>query len=152
MLTDGPEADLPYQAALSGPVGSWPLYRARPQLHHGRRLRRRRRTQDSRAPLRAARDTFGQPGSAPWAESARGELRAAGESSGSPTPGDRDELTAQELRIAVPTAHGLTNRQIAERMFVSHRTVGSHLYRIFPKLGVTTRSQLSAALHIVPGR
>ncbi len=147
VLADGPQAEALYQAALSGPVGSWPLYRARLQLHLGRRLRRRRRAQDSRDPLRAARDTFDLLGAAPWAEAARGELRAAGESSARREHGIHDELTAQELQIATLAAGGLTNRQIAERLFLSHRTVGSHLYRIFPKLGVATRAQLATALH-----
>ncbi|MER6982265.1 helix-turn-helix transcriptional regulator, partial [Streptomyces carpinensis] len=78
---------------------------------------------------------------------ARGELRAAGESSARREHGIHDELTAQELQIATLAAGGLTNRQIAERLFLSHRTVGSHLYRIFPKLGVATRAQLATALH-----
>ena len=54
-----------------------------------------------------------------------------------------DALTPQEAQIATLAADGLTNRQIGERLFLSHRTVGSHLYRIFPKLGITTRSQLA---------
>ena len=57
-----------------------------------------------------------------------------------------DELSPQELQIARMAAAGLTNREIGERLYLSHRTVGSHLYRIFPKLGVTSRAQLRDAL------
>jgi DNA-binding CsgD family transcriptional regulator len=57
-----------------------------------------------------------------------------------------DQLSAQEMQIAAMAAEGLSNREIGQRLYLSHRTVGSHLYRVFPKLGVTSRSQLVAAL------
>ena len=60
--------------------------------------------------------------------------------------GRREQLTPQELQIARMAADGLTNRQIGERLFLSHRTVGSHLYRVFPKLGIGSRGQLARAL------
>jgi DNA-binding NarL/FixJ family response regulator len=56
------------------------------------------------------------------------------------------ELTNQELRIAGLAAQGLTNKQIGEELFLSHRTVGTHLYKIFPKLGITSRAALRDAL------
>ncbi len=52
----------------------------------------------------------------------------------------------KNLQIARLAADGLTNQEIGERLFLSHRTVGSHLYRIFPKLDVTSRMQLRDAL------
>jgi DNA-binding NarL/FixJ family response regulator len=58
----------------------------------------------------------------------------------------RDRLTPQELQIAQMAADGLSNREIGHRLYLSHRTVGSHLYRIFPKLGVSARSELRDAL------
>jgi DNA-binding CsgD family transcriptional regulator len=58
----------------------------------------------------------------------------------------RDQLTAQELQIAKLAAQGLSNRDIAQRLYLSHRTIGTHLYRIFPKLGITSRGELSSAL------
>jgi DNA-binding NarL/FixJ family response regulator len=73
-------------------------------------------------------------------------LRATGETIGRRTPEVRDRLTAQELQIAELAAEGLTNREIGERLFLSHRTIGSHLYRIFPKLAITSRAQLRDAL------
>ncbi|QBS45361.1 AAA family ATPase [Nocardia sp. CS682] len=146
VLAADDDAEAGYAAALAGHVGSWPLYRARLQLHHGRRLRRQRRMAEAREPLRAARDSFDALGAAPWAESARLELRAAGETSARRAANARDHLTAQELQIATLAAEGLTNRQIAEKLYLSHRTVGSHLYRIFPRLGITGRAELAAAL------
>ncbi|NUT48494.1 MAG: helix-turn-helix transcriptional regulator, partial [Saccharothrix sp.] len=69
-----------------------------------------------------------------------------GESSPNRDPGAREKLTPHELGIARLAAEGLTNREIGQRLFLSHRTVGTHLHRIFPKLGVTSRADLAAAL------
>lgn len=59
-------------------------------------------------------------------------------------------LTPQQLEIAQLAAAGLTNKQIGERLFLSHRTVGTHLYQIFPKLGITSRAALRDALKDLP--
>ena len=59
------------------------------------------------------------------------------------SPGPRP-LSAQELQVARMAAEGLSNRQIGQRLYLSHRTVASHLYRLFPKLGITSRAQLTA--------
>ena len=95
--------------------------------------------------------TFDLIGAGSWARQARAELRAAGERSAAdePPPGvlsPQDVLSAQELQIARLAAEGLSNREIGERLYLSPRTVGSHLYRIFPKLGITSRAQLGARL------
>jgi DNA-binding NarL/FixJ family response regulator len=63
----------------------------------------------------------------------------------------RDQLTAQELQIAQLAAKGLSNREIGQRLYLSHRTIGTHLYRIFPKLGITGRSELQAVLNAAAG-
>ncbi|HEU4724424.1 MAG TPA: AAA family ATPase [Candidatus Eisenbacteria bacterium] len=127
-------------------LASWPFTRARLQLAHGVWLRRHRRPADSRAPLRAARDTFDALGAVPWGERARQELRASGETSRRRTHDLVDALSPQELQIARLAAEGLTNKEIGQQLYLSHRTVGSHLYRIFPKLGITARSHLRGAL------
>ncbi|MEV4344110.1 AAA family ATPase [Actinoplanes sp. NPDC049596] len=124
----------------------WPLYRARLQLHRGRA--RRRHGGPARDLLRAARDSFDALGAVPWADAARAELRAAGEHSGRRSEPVQARLSPQELQIAAMAAEGLTNREIAERLFLSHRTIGSHLYRIYPKLGITRRAQLSSVLNV----
>jgi DNA-binding NarL/FixJ family response regulator len=80
----------------------------------------------------------------PWAEVATRQLRATGESTGRrPTTA---ELNPRELQIALLAAQGLSNRDIGQRLFLSPRTVGSYLYRIYPRLGITARAQLAGAL------
>lgn len=143
---DEHEAADRYAEALRANYSHWPLQRARLLLTYGKWLRRQRRIADSRVPLRDARDAFDAMGCVAWAEQARGELRASGEASRRRDPSARDELTAQELQIAQLAARGLSNRQIGQHLFLSHRTVGTHLYRAFPKLGITTRAELPAAL------
>jgi DNA-binding CsgD family transcriptional regulator len=89
---------------------------------------------------------FERHGAQPWARRAAGGPRAAGQPV-SPSPGlATAQLTHQELEIATLAASGLTNKQIAERLYLSHRTISSHLYRLFPKLGVTSRAALRATL------
>jgi ATP/maltotriose-dependent transcriptional regulator MalT len=146
LLAEPEDAGECFEAALSCELTRWPFQRARIQLAHGQWLRRRRRVAESRAALRAARDTFDALGCATWGEQARRELRAAGERSRHRVPEARDQLTAQELQIAQLAAQGLTNREIGQRLFLSHRTISTHLYRVFPKLGITSRGELSAAL------
>jgi DNA-binding CsgD family transcriptional regulator len=140
------QAEPLYQAALEEGLVGWPDYRARMLLRYGEWLRRQRRTGESRLPLREARNSFDALGFASLAERARLELRAAGEGSSRRAPRPWDELTAQEMQIARMAADGLSNREIGQQLFISHRTVGTHLYKIFPKLGITSRSQLHAAL------
>jgi DNA-binding NarL/FixJ family response regulator len=102
--------------------------------------------------LRAARQTFDALGTRPWSERARQQLRATGETSRPRTPEARDQLTPQELQIAQMAAEGLSNREIAQMVYLSHRTVSSHLYRAFPKLGITSRTQLRGVLEReIPG-
>jgi DNA-binding CsgD family transcriptional regulator len=146
LLSDDNHAEAQFVAALGETSRSYPFLRARTLFSFGRWLRRQRRSADSRAPLRAAINLFDALGASRWSERARQELRATGEKIGPRTPDARDRLTAQELQIAALAAAGLSNREIGERLFLSHRTIGSHLYRIFPKLAITARSQLPAAL------
>jgi DNA-binding CsgD family transcriptional regulator len=145
LLARDADAEALFAAAESSDP-AWPFLRARAQLAHGEWLHRQRRSADSRAPLRAARDTFDALGTIPWSERARHQLRASGETSRRRTPEARDELTPQELQIAQMAAAGLTNREIGQRLYLYHRTISSHLYRTFPKLGITSRAELRAVL------
>ena len=146
LLADDARAEALYQEALEADLKRWPFDRARALFAYGMWLRRQKRAAESRVPLRAARDGFDSLGVVSWGDRARSELRAAGEASRRRAPEARDRLTAQELQIARMAAEGLTNREIGERLYLSHRTVGSHLYRSFPKLGISSRVQLPAAL------
>jgi ATP/maltotriose-dependent transcriptional regulator MalT len=146
VLADDAEAEELFESALGADLTRWSFVRARTQLAFGEWLRRQRRAVESRGHLRAARETFDALGTIPWSHRARQELRAAGEVSPHRSPDARDQLTAHELHIAQLAAEGLTNRQIGQRLYLSHRTVSTHLHRIFPKLGITSRSALGAAL------
>lgn len=146
LVAEPPEAGDRFEEALSSDLTRWPFQRARVQLAYGQWLRRQRHVAESRGVLRAARDTFDALGSARWGEQARRELRASGERSRRRLPEARDQLTAQELQIAQLAAQGLSNRDIGQRLYLSHRTISTHLYRIFPKLGITSRAELGAAL------
>lgn len=142
------DAEELFTTALAGSVNQYPFLEARTLFSFGSWLRRRRRSADSRGPLRRSVELFDLIGATAWSSRGRQELRATGETVGPRTPEARDHLTAQELQIAQLAADGLSNREIAERLFLSHRTVGSHLYRIYPKLGITARRQLRESLAV----
>jgi DNA-binding CsgD family transcriptional regulator len=145
VLADDEDAQALFEVALQD--RSAYLYpRARTLLSFGSWLRRQRRGIESRDPLREAIELFDALGATRWSDRARQELRATGETLGPRRPDARDQLTAQELQIAQLAAQGLSNREIGERLFLSHRTIGSHLYRVFPKLGITSRAQLRDTL------
>ncbi len=151
VLADDHEAEQLYLMALGTDLVRWPWLRARVELAYGSWLRRQRRAAQARQPLRSALTTFEVMGAARWAEQARAELRASGERPGPQDAGQRAPaahavLSAQETQIVRLAAEGLSNREIGERLYLSPRTVGSHLYRIFPKLAVTSRTQLAALL------
>ncbi|HEX6342061.1 ATP-binding protein [Umezawaea sp.] len=137
LLSDDPEPH--HLAALSTEDGrDRPFVRGRTHLLYGEWLRRERRGVDARVHLRAAAELFGGLGATAWARRAEGELRAAGGA----VQHDAGSLTPQELRVVRLAAVGYSNREIGLRLHLSPRTVGSHLYRVFPKLGVTSRGQL----------
>ncbi|MEV6110175.1 AAA family ATPase [Streptomyces sp. NPDC051940] len=143
------EAERHFTAALDGTAGDqWPFERAQARLDYAEWLRRRRRTAEARRLLAQALTVFERLDARPWISRTRAELRACGVTA---PPGERaaggvGELTAQELQIARLAAEGLTNRAIGERLLLSPRTIGYHLYQVFPKLGVTSRAQLRGAL------
>jgi DNA-binding CsgD family transcriptional regulator len=140
-----------FETALSLPdTDQWPFEQARIHLAYGEWLRRTRDTKGSRLHLHTAVETLDRLGARPWAQRARNELRATGIAAGA-APGARiASLTTQERRIAALAATGLTNKQIGQQLFLSHRTVSAHLHRLFPKLGITTRAALRDALETIP--
>jgi DNA-binding NarL/FixJ family response regulator len=102
--------------------------------------------------LGAALDTFQRLGARPWAAQARHGLRASGLTIGHPVaPGTAVALTPDERAVAALAATGLTNKEIARRLMVSHHTVAARLYQAFPKLGVGSRAALRNAMLVLDG-
>ncbi|MET0424712.1 MAG: helix-turn-helix transcriptional regulator, partial [Actinoplanes sp.] len=126
-----------FRAATTDPAAAeWPYELALARLHHGEWLRRARRPRDARVELAAAAATFDRLGATPAARLAARELAAGtGVTSG--------PLTPQEQQVASLAARGLRNREIAEQLFLSVRTVGAHLHKVYPKLGISGRRQLA---------
>jgi len=128
-----------YLVALGQDLARWPLVRARTELAYGQWLRRRRQAARSRTMLLSARTTFEIVGASDWAgRNAQGADH--------PVPSVTELLSPQEALIARLAADGLSNREIGERVHLSHRTVAAHLYRTFPKLGITSRAELAPLL------
>jgi DNA-binding CsgD family transcriptional regulator len=151
ILADEDTSPARFAVALAADPGGSVLAQARLRLAYGGWLRRRRSMREAREVLADAQARFAELGASGFAYRAARELRAAG---GAGERQGRDvlaRLTPQELQIAQLAAEGLSNRQIGEQLFLSHRTVGSHLYHLFPKLGITTRSQLANVLTSAPG-
>ncbi|MET9352186.1 AAA family ATPase [Streptomyces sp. NPDC006617] len=143
LLAEPEHAEQHFRAALAGEAGEqWPFERAQTRLDYGEWLRRQRRVAEARPLLTGALDTFRRLGARPWIDRTKAELRAAGIEANSAAPGALTELSPQQQQIVQLAAHGLTNREIGEKLYLSPRTVGSHLYRVFPKLGITARAQL----------
>jgi DNA-binding CsgD family transcriptional regulator len=117
---------------------------AKTELFFAHRLRRARKPGAARSLLREALTIFRQFDARPWADRATAELRAAGETVGPAAPRGKAELTAQQMRISALVAEGATNREIADRLVLSTRTVDYHLRNIFARLGVRSRVELAA--------
>jgi DNA-binding CsgD family transcriptional regulator len=141
------EFDAPFRAALG-----WhervdvPYERARTQLCYGERLRRAHRRVDAREQLRAALETFDALGSRSWAQRAHAELTASGEHARRRDPFAEEQLTPQELQLALIVAEGATNKEAAARLFISPKTVEAHLGSIYRKLGLRSRTELASRL------
>ncbi len=147
LLSDGEAADRLYREAIDrlGRTRIRPEL-ARAHLLYGEWLRRQRRRTDAREQLHAAWQLLGEIGMEAFAERARHELRATGATAGRRAVTVRVELTVQEAQIARLAADGLSNPEIGTRLFLSPRTVQYHLGKVFTKLGITSRAQLSRAL------
>jgi len=120
-----------------------PFEQARTRFAFGTRLHRARRRAEARERLREALETFEQLEATPWAERASAELHAAGAIKRAPV-GDPDELTAQEVRVALAVARGATNREVAAELFLSPKTIEYHLGHVYRKFGIHSRTELAA--------
>ncbi|MCX4538421.1 AAA family ATPase (plasmid) [Streptomyces sp. NBC_00841] len=146
LAADG-DARIRYERALAVPGAErWPFDLARIHLCYGEHLRRAKATAEARHHLAVAADAFRRLGAVPWATRAAQELRATGGHRESPQLLTGVPLTPQQREIAKLAAAGLTNKEIGERLFLSPRTVSTHLHQLFPKLGVTSRAALRDAL------
>jgi DNA-binding CsgD family transcriptional regulator len=123
-----------------------PFEKSRTELCLGERLRRARRRSEARLHLRSALQRFERLGAEPWAERARAELRASGETLRGREGGGANELTPQELQVAMLVAEGATNREAGAALFLSPKTIEAHLGRIYRKLDVRSRTELAARL------
>jgi DNA-binding CsgD family transcriptional regulator len=145
MTAPDDQAGALFAAAIASPgLERWVFDVARVQLAYGQHLRRVRSSNEARTQLMSALGTFDRIGARPWATRARNELRATGRPQAH--AGGAVVLTPQEHEIAELAASGLTNKEIGARLYLSHRTVGAHLHRVFPKLGITSRAALRDAL------
>jgi DNA-binding CsgD family transcriptional regulator len=153
-----------FETALATPgADQWPFDLARVRLLYGEWLRRERSTAEARFQLSTAMNTFRQLGALPWQVKAANELRATGLAVSAADPAwprtvaasgmsEAAPLTTLDRQIAELAAAGLTNKQIGERLYLSHRTVAAHLYQIFPRLGITSRAALRDALDALEDR
>ena len=144
-LLGGPDAsELLTSAADDFRRYALPFAEARARLSLGELLRRDRQPRLAREHLRTAFGLFHDLGATVWADRAAAELRASGESAQAPESNGLETLTAQELQIVRYVSQGASNREVAAQLFISPRTVEYHLYKAYPKLGISSRTQLSA--------
>ena len=142
LLDDGGDADQRFEESLAV-ERCGPYDRARTRLVFGEWLRRHRRPTAAKEQLLAAYETFNRIGAHGWLPRVRAELTALGETApGEAGAGRAGGLTPQELQVVRRAALGMSNREIAAELFLSPRTVGHHLYKAYPKLGVRRRAEL----------
>jgi DNA-binding CsgD family transcriptional regulator len=143
LLADGAAAAEHFDEALRVHGAERPFDRARVHLLYGEHLRRERHRTEARIHLRAALEAFEAFRAEPWAERARTELRASGETARRRDPSTVSQLTPQEIQIARLVSEGLSNKEVAAQLFLSPRTIDSHLRNIFGKLGISSRTALA---------
>ncbi|MET7697816.1 LuxR family transcriptional regulator [Streptomyces sp. NPDC005485] len=132
-----------FRLAVVNPVADqWPMERAQARLNYAIWLRRRRRPLEARTQLASVLEAATRLGAKSLTEQAHGELRASGVASAPASADPLAELTAQQQQIVRLAANGLSNREIGAQLLLSPRTVGSHLYNVYPKLGISSRHQL----------
>ena len=146
LLAADDEIDAPFGEAVALHARTLDVFEtARTQLAYGARLRRVRRRVEAREHLRAANETLARLGAATWADTAAAELAATGETARRRDVTTLDELTPQELQIALLLAQGKTTREAAAAVFLSPKTVEYHLRHVYRKLGIRSREELAAA-------
>ena len=145
LADEGFEGDIARALELQQALGA-PFEIARTELCLGERLRRARRRREARTVLRSAIERFERLGAAPWVERANAELRASGETIQPGAVVATNELTPQELQVALAVAKGATNREAGAALFLSPKTIEAHLGRVYRKLDIRSRTELAALL------
>jgi DNA-binding CsgD family transcriptional regulator len=147
LLADDAGLAAPFEAALRRHAHTPDAFEeARTRLAYGQRLRRARQRVLAREQLRAAADGFERLDARPWADRARAELAATGETVRRRDPSTVDELTPQELQIALLLGEGRTTRETAAALFLSPKTIEYHLRHVYLKLDIHSREELATAL------
>lgn len=147
LLSDGEAAETLYLRAIEHLERSQiPIHLARARLLYGEWLRRQDRRRDARHQLRSAHDSFSSSGAEAFAERARRELLATGETARKRMVAARDQLTPQELQIARLAADRLSNPEIGSQLYLSPRTIEYHLHKVYEKLGINSRKELTTSL------
>ena len=142
LLSDGATATALFERSLARQVGSpRPFLRALTQSLLGEHLRRVRQRSAAPPHLRRALETFERLDAVPWADRAGTELRGTVETI---HRRDRDiaRLTPQELQVAQLVATGASTKKAAAQLYLSPRTVDSHLRQIFTKMGISSRAEI----------
>jgi DNA-binding CsgD family transcriptional regulator len=143
LILDGPAAEAQFGRALElHGRHPRPFDQARTRLAYGELLRRTGRRVDARVHLRTSLESFDELGATRWSDRARQELRASGESARPRDPSTVLDLTPQEQHVVRLVKQGLSNRDVAGRLFLSPRTVEYHLSHVYQKLGVSSRGEL----------
>lgn len=145
LVTDGAAGTALLEEAVAVAVDA-PLQRARALTAQGARLRRAGNRVAARAPLTAALDLALERGATALAGPAHEELLATGARPRRLRTAGAQALTATERRVAGMAAKGLTNREVAQSLFVSEKTIETHLGSTYRKLGITSRTQLAGPL------
>jgi DNA-binding CsgD family transcriptional regulator len=146
LVAEGP-ADRFFGAAFEAHAATVDRFEtARTRLAYGVRLRREARRVDARVQLRGALDDFEDLGAARWAEVTAAELKATGETVRRRGADPLTTLTAQELQVCLLLVEGRTTREAAAALFLSPKTVEYHLRKVYTKLGIRSRRELSEVL------
>jgi ATP/maltotriose-dependent transcriptional regulator MalT len=143
LVAHGGDASAAFEEALQLADDARPFDLGRIHLLYGEHLRRERHRADARSHLRSALEVFERLRATPWAERATAELRATGETVRRRDPTTFDQLTPREIQIARLVSEGKSNKEVAAQLFLSPRTIDYHLRKIFTKLGLTSRTQLT---------
>jgi DNA-binding CsgD family transcriptional regulator len=147
LVAEDAEAEELYRAALDHLGGCRVRTSlARAHLVYGEWLRRQRRRVDAREQLRTAYEMFESMGAGAFAHRAETELVATGERARRRVPETVLSLTPHEWRIATMVSEGMRNSEVGAQLYISPRTVEYHLSKVFRKLGLSSRTELAAAM------